>query len=198
MLTIAGVGPGNPKYLTIDVSERIKNAEKIIAFGRVGKSIELIRNDYIVVTRVDEIINLLDNRKDTLLLASGDPCFYGIVDYIKKNAITINEVLPGLSSFQYMMAKLQKSWQNAEFISLHGRDEDLSIAKDNCLTITLIDKNNKPSYISKELYKLGIKGTMYVGFNLSYRDEKIISGNIGEEIEDYSSLGVVVIENEMD
>ena len=43
-----------------------------------------------------------------------------------------------------------------------------------------------------------MKGRMYVGFNLSYDDEKIIRANIGDEIEDYSSLGVVVIENEMD
>jgi len=97
-----------------------------------------------------------------------------------------------------MMAKLEKSWQDAKFISLHGRDLDLSKILDQRLVIALIDKNNSPSFISRELYKLGASGTMYIGFNLSYDEEKIIKVNIGEEIEDYSSLGVVVIENEMD
>ena len=27
MLTVAGVGPGNPRYLTVDVVEKIKEAE---------------------------------------------------------------------------------------------------------------------------------------------------------------------------
>ena len=97
-----------------------------------------------------------------------------------------------------MMAKLQKSWEGAEFLSLHGRQEDLQRGKDYKLTILLIDKDNLPSSISKSLYDLGIKGTIYVGFNLSYENEKIIVKKIGDEIEDISSLGVVVVENEMD
>lgn len=198
MLTVAGIGPGNPKYLTLDVAEKIKSAKEIIAFGRVGASIESLRDDYIQVNRVDEIIDKLDDEKDILLLASGDPNFFGIVEYLKRKGITLKEVLPGISSFQYMMAKVEKPWQNAKFISLHGRAGDLNIVKDNKLVIALIDKDNNASYISKELYMLGISGTMYVGFNLSYDDERIIKINIGEEIEEYSSLGVVVIENEMD
>lgn len=198
MLTIAGIGPGNPRYLTIDVAERIKNADKIIAFGRVGSSIKGIRSDFTQVNRVDQVIEKLDDSKDILLLASGDPNFFGIVNYIKKKGVDIDEVLPGLSSFQYMMAKLKKSWQGAKFISLHGRDFQFKeIVKDE-LIIALIDKNNSPSYISNELHKLGLKGIIYVGFNLSYEDERIVKTKIGEEIEDYSSLGVVIIENQVD
>ena len=97
-----------------------------------------------------------------------------------------------------MMARLQKPWQETKFLSLHGREDDLVKVKGYKLSIILIDKDNMPSRISKELYKLGIKGTIYAGFNLSYRDEKIIRKKIGDEIEDISSLGVVLVENEMD
>lgn len=198
MLTIAGVGPGNPSYLTLDVMERIKNASQVIAFGRIASSIKGIRDDYIQVNRVDEIVEKLQSDKDILLLASGDPNFFGIVNYIKTKGIHIDEVLPGLSSFQYMMAKLKKAWQDAKFISLHGRDFDFNEIREEKLIIALIDKKNGPSLISRKLYKMGLKGTIYVGFNLSYDDERIIRGKIGDEIEDYSSLGVVVIENQMD
>ena len=126
MLTVAGVGPGNPKYMTVDVAEKIKNAEKILAFGRVGVSIKPIRDDYTQVNRVDEIIDFLNDEKNVLLLASGDPNFYGIVEYLKRKEISIKEVLPGISSFQYMMAKLKKPWQEAKFISLHGRSTELT------------------------------------------------------------------------
>lgn len=198
MLRIAGVGPGSPKYLTVDVTERIKEADQVIAFGRVGASIKTIRADFIQVNRVDAVLEKLHDHKDILLLASGDPNFFGIVNYIKEKGVDIDEVLPGLSSFQYMMAKIKKSWQDAKFISLHGRKFDLSEIVEEKLIIALIDKNNSPSYISNALYKLGLKGTIYIGFNLSYEDEKIIEAKIGDEIEDYSSLGVVVIENQVD
>ena len=198
MLTIAGIGPGNPRYLTLDVKKRIERAEYILAFGRVAKSLEYIRKDIIQVNKVDEVIKYLDKDREILLLASGDPNFFGIVDFIKKNEIKIKEVLPGLSSFQYLMAKLQKPWQNANFLSLHGRNGSLDNIMQNKLSILLIDKENTPSKISNQLYNLGIKGKMYVGYNLSYDEETIITKNIGEEIEDISPLGVVVIENEMD
>ncbi len=198
MLTIAGVGPGNIKYMTMDVIEKIKNSNNILAFGRVGESVKPLEKDYTQVNRVDQIIDYLNINEEALLLASGDPNFFGIVEYLKKNNVKIKEVLPGLSSFQYMMAKLEKPWQGAKFISLHGRDFNLSeIVKDRQI-IALIDKDNNPSFISNELKKLGLKGTMHIGFNLSYEDEKIIKINIGEEVEEYSSLGVVVIENEVD
>lgn len=201
MLTIAGIGPGNPKYLTIDVKERIQNADHILAFPRVAASLKDIRQDFIKVKRVEEIINYIDHideSKDVLLLASGDPNFFGIVNFLKRRGVLIKEILPGLSSFQYMMAKLGMSWQDARFISLHGRSHDLEKIKNNKQTVILIDKDNMPSIISKRLYDLEIKGTIYAGFNLSYDDEMIIKANIGDQIQDVSTLGVVVIENEMD
>lgn len=198
MLTIAGIGPGNPKYLTLEVLDAIKEAKYILAFGRVAKTLNPIREDIVEVNKVDEILDYLIDKEDVLLLASGDPNFFGVVDFIKRKGVKINKVLPGLSSFQYLMAKLEKPWQEAKFISLHGRDGDLEWVKDYKLSIILIDKDNNPAFISRELHKLNIKGEMYIGFDLSYDSEKIIKINIGEEVEGYSSLGVVVIENEMD
>lgn len=147
---------------------------------------------------MDEIIQLINKNENILILASGDPCFYGIVEYLKKKNIPIKRIMPGLSSFQYMMAKLGISWQGGNLISLHGRTEGLETVKNHKLSIILTDKKNTPSVISNKLYKLEIKGFMYVGFNLSYEDEKIIKVNIGDEIQNISPLAVVVIENEMD
>ena len=197
-MTVAGVGPGNPKYLTVEVKEAIEKAQCVLAFGRVSTSLKSIRTDFIEVSRVDEIVGYTHQYEDLLLLASGDPNFYGIVEFLKRKEVAIDSVLPGLSSFQYMMSKLEKSWQGAQFLSLHGREESLATIGDHGLIILLTDKENRPSMISKKLWQLGKKGTMYVGFNLSYDDEKIIKVNIGEDIEDISNLSVVVIENEMD
>ena len=198
MLVVAGIGPGNPDYLNKNVEEKIKYTKNVLAFGRIAETLKDIREDIIKVNRVDDVLNFIEDESDILLLASGDPNFFGIVNFLKRKGIQIDEVLPGISSFQYMMSKLQKPWENAKFLSLHGREEDLNIVKEYPLSIILIDKDNMPSAISERLYSLGIRGSIYAGFNLSYNDEKIIKKDIGEEIEDISSLGVVVIENEMD
>ncbi len=96
--------------MTIEVREAIERAEHVLAFGRVSNYLKDIRDDFTKVNKVEEIIKYIDSYKDILLLASGDPCFYGIVEFIKKKEIPIKNILPGLSSFQYMMAKLGKSW----------------------------------------------------------------------------------------
>lgn len=198
MIIVAGIGPGNPKYMTLNVVESIKKATNIVAFNRVAESIKDIRNDYIAVSTVKELLKCIKEYEDILILASGDPCFYGILEYLKKKKIKVDKVLPGLSSFQYMMSKLNKSWHKGRFLSLHGREANLEIVKNNELTIILTDKENPPSSISEKLSLLGVKGKIYAGYNLSYRDEKIIEKSIGEKIEDISSLAVVVIENDLD
>ncbi len=197
MLTIAGVGPGASKYLTFQVIEEIKKSKYTLAFKRVKDSLKTIDTHIIEVKKVSEILVHLEKEEDILLLASGDPNFYGLVEFIKNKGIHIDRVLPGLSSFQYLMASLQKSWNNAEFLSLHGRVDTLT--KDlKELTIILTDSKFTPSYISKTLFSLNIRGKIYIGFNLSYDAEKILVKNIGEDIEDISPLAVVVVQREMD
>jgi len=141
---------------------------------------------------------MLEAGMNTVILASGDPCFYGILDFLQKQGINIDEVVPGLSSIQYMMAKLKKSWHDAALISFHGREAGLQSIKEYKTAIILADSKHTPGYISCCLRDNGLKGKIYAGFNLSYDDERIAEKRIGEEIEDISTLALVVIENEMD
>lgn len=198
MLTIGGVGPGNPKYLTLEVVEAIDKAKYILGFTRVAKSLESINKNIIAINKVDQVLDYLDEEKEVLLLASGDPNFFGIVQYLKNKGIKIKQVLPGLSSFQYLMGKLQKPWQDARFISLHGRRGSLDQVKDHKLSIILTDRDNNPDLISRKLKDLNIRGKLYIGFNLSYDNERILIKDIGDRVEDISPLAVVVVENEMD
>lgn len=198
MLILAGAGPGHPKYLTQEVGNLIKNCPRVLAFPRVAQGLEAIRADIEPINSISDLEELLKEDIDTLLLASGDPGFYGILDYLKRKNIQISRVEPGLSSFQYLCARLGKSWQEAVLFSLHGREDDLEKLLDKSLSITLLDSKSRPSLISKRLYELGLRGRLHVGFNLSYEDERIISCKIGDEIENHSSLALMVIENALD
>jgi cobalt-precorrin-7 (C5)-methyltransferase len=198
MIRVIGMGPGDTKYLTQDAIDKIKNSKKVIAFGRISKTAEKIADKVIKVSRVEEMLKHLEDGEDIAVLASGDPCFYGILEFLKNKKIEVDEVVPGLSSIQYMMSKLKKSWHNAQLVSLHGRDDGIEKIMKSRLAVVLTDSKNTPSSLSKALYNKGIRGKIYAGFNLSYEDEKIVVKNVGDEIENISSLSVVVIENEMD
>ena len=200
MISVIGMGPGQMQYLTLAAIEKIKQAKKVITFGRISKTAENLTEHMVSISRVKDIVMHINqhNDSDIAILASGDPCYYGIVDYLKSKNIAIDEVIPGISSFQYMMSKLKKSWHNAYLTSLHGREEDWERIIKSPLTVILTDHKHTPAVISNLLYERGMRGTMYAGFNLSYEDECIMRASIGEKIKAPSSLSVVVIENEMD
>lgn len=198
MIRLVGMGPGSMRHVTAEAVDRIKKADRVIAFGRLAAAAREIRDDIRIINKVDEVPGLLDNEADTAILASGDPCFYGILDFLRKQGVNIDEVVPGLSSVQYMMAKLKKSWQDAALISMHGRERGLEEIKKCRKAVILTDGSHTPGYISSCLGDMGMKGKIYSGFNLSYGDELIVEKRIGEEIEDISPLALVVIENEMD
>lgn len=75
MIKVVGMGPGNIKYLTMEAINTIKSADRVIAFGRIANTAKILVNGVIEVNRVDEIIENLDNKVTTAILASGDPCF---------------------------------------------------------------------------------------------------------------------------
>lgn len=197
MIIVVGMGPGHIKYLTTDAINIIRQADMVVAFGRIAETAEKIRTPILRVKRVDELFQYLEQEGNIAILASGDPCFYGIVEFLKKRHITIDRIVPGLSSVQYMMAQLQKSWQHAKFMSLHGRDEDIYKIKDAPLTAILTDSHSTPHVISKRLQQLGIQGRLYVGYNLSYADECILEKYIGDDIEEREAISVVVIEHDI-
>lgn len=196
MIRVIGMGPGAIRYVTMDAIEKIKQSKRVIAFGRISGLLNGLVDDFITVKSVDEVIKNIT--KDTAILASGDPCFYGILEYLKVKGIEIDEVVPGISSFQYMMTRLKKSWNGARLLSLHGREDSLIYVKSSSISVILTDKKFTPDVISNMLYNLGVKGRIYAGFNLSYEDEVIMTRKIGEKIDCISSLAVVVVENEMD
>lgn len=177
--------------------EAIKSAEKVFAFSRIADSVSKLRPDVIKVSRVSEITEMLGEYDDVLILASGDPCFYGITELIRSKGFEIHKIYPGISSIQYMCAKLNMSWHDAETVSAHGRELDYCSFGNERKIIFLTDAENNPSFISENLWKSGFRGTIYAGYDLSYDSEIIEKRNVGEKFESNSDLAVAVVINEV-
>ena len=71
-----------------------------------------------------ELIEWLQKQTNqTVVLASGDPLWFGIgkclIDSLPENRLIFH---PSISSLQLAFARLNRSWHDASWISLHGRD----------------------------------------------------------------------------
>ena len=122
-----------------------------------------------------------------------------MLEYLKKHFNPHEmEVIPGISSYQYLMAKIKKTWHNSFVSSVHGRELDIvSIVGKYKSIILLTDNKNSPSRIAETLMNQGMENVkMIVGENLSYGNERIII-DFPKEIVKMEEIGmsVVVIEN---
>ena len=202
MVKILGLGPGHEDYIIPKVIKELEKSDYIVGFERAISSLKFLNsiNDerFKRVKGLKEIIEFLNENKEKRIsiVASWDPTFYGITNYICKNYEGEVSIVPGISSFQYLTCRVNKTWNDAFVGSMHGREENfIEVVKENKLSIWLTDKKNTPSELSKRLIENSIECTIYVGENLSYEDENITIGSPREICEkDYGDLSVIIIE----
>ncbi len=103
MIVVAGVGPGNPKLLTVQVKEAIESFQHVIAFGKVSQSLASIRPDIIEVTRVSDLKDEIEGKDQVLVLASGDPLFYGVTKYLMSIGIPVKEVIQEFPAYNILL-----------------------------------------------------------------------------------------------
>lgn len=198
MVYIVGLGPGHKDYILPKAIEVMKNCDLILGFKRALESLDFIDNKKEAKATLKDIMETLEknSNKAIALVASGDPNFYGITDYLNRNYSGEVQVIPGISSYQYLMSKINRSWQNAYLSSVHGREEDfVTKVREYKKSIWLTDKERSPKALCKLLIENEVSCEVVVGENLSYENEKITIGCPKDVIEDdYSNLSVIYIE----
>ncbi|EZP77432.1 precorrin-6y C5,15-methyltransferase subunit CbiE [Parageobacillus genomosp. 1] len=134
--------------------------------------------------------------KRTVMVASGDPMFYGIGSYLSSKLPI--EVYPTVSSVQWAFAKMGEKWQDAEFISVHGRSmKGLAQRIDGCEKVALLtDETNSPNAIAKYLLSYGMtEYRAFVGENLGGQDERCRFFELEEMADaEFSPLNVVILQ----
>lgn len=173
-------------------TEILLQSRHIITSGRLY---ELLKNHPIfnsikdktrIITKVDEIIHFIKKESATgntpvSVTATGDPLFFGIgrrmLQNFSKDQLSI---LPDLSSIQLAFARIKDTWDDAFFVTLHGRDnlsEIPRLVKNHSKLCILTDPQNSPTKIAQLLCKfpyLNVK--FYVGECLGSADEKVTEG----------------------
>ena len=106
------------------------------------------------------------------------------------------EVVPGISSVQYMFAKISEYWYDACIASVHGKEFDFVEKLNEHEKIGLLTdfKENTPQKIAQRLLENDFGDVVvFVGENLSYENEKIYQFKANELVNYEEKFGMNVV-----
>lgn len=182
-INVVGLGTGNIDYLTGAGIKCIISSDVLIGGERQLEDISSLLNssqEKYILKKLPHMIEYIKEKsvcKNITVVVSGDTGFYSLLNYMKKNLLNIEfNVIPGISSFQYLFAKLGESWEHYSLYSMHGRDLDIidALKKSTAGIILLTDSENSPYYIGRILMKNNFSDIKIIaGERLSYEDERI-------------------------
>ncbi|PID22455.1 cobalamin biosynthesis protein CbiE [Sporosarcina sp. P3] len=138
---------------------------------------------------------LKEETRNTVILVSGDPLFYGLGGVLSKKLQL--EIYPYTSSVQLAFSKMQESWQDAYIVSLHGRSiRGFAQKIDGRKKIAILtDETNSPQAIATYLKRFDMmEYDAFVAENLQGENERCRFLSLDEmEQTSFSPLNVVIL-----
>lgn len=135
------------------------------------------------------------------LLASGDPLFFGIGTTLLRHLPPEQMVFhPNVSSVQAAFARLGRPWQQAQWVSLHGRPlTGLRAAlQANRLYALLTDRDSSPVAIARALVDTGFgESGLWVAEDLGAANERFRpfrAVELADADTEFSPLNVIIVE----
>ncbi|BCS55716.1 precorrin-6y C5,15-methyltransferase (decarboxylating) subunit CbiE [Geobacter sp. SVR] len=115
-----------------------------------------------VLGDLSELLDFLQKTDQrVVILSSGDPTFFGISRFLLRNLPKDRiEIFTNVTSMQYAFSRIKEPWDDAIFVSVHGRGMhaavDKIVAAEKACVLT--DKVNTPAAIAAELIERGAEG----------------------------------------
>jgi len=198
---VIGIGDDGAQGLSPGLLQLIAEADLLAGGERHLAFFPEARGDRFVITgRLADLVERLrgEQRKrgKAVVLASGDPLFYGIGGYLagRIEGVVIH---PSLSSVQLAFAKVGLSWQDAKILSLHGKAiTGLAQRIDGESKVALLtDSTNTPAAIAGYLQRFGLtEYRMMVAENLGGDDEQVGMYDLEEAAgREFAPLNVVLL-----
>ncbi len=201
-VTVVGIGPGGRTYLTEEAKKALDACDAVIGAKSVIDALFVDKPCFpeYLPHKVKDVLQSHPSVRRAAVVMRGDTGFFSGA---KKLLETLREehnvtVIPGIASPVLLAARLGVSWEDAAFLSLHGRNGNLiRTAVGNEKTFVLTDGENTPEKICETLCAYGMGGLYCaVGERLSYPKEKVACGPAVElKNQFFDPLSVVYIEN---
>lgn len=204
---VVGVGEEGPEGLPERVLSLIRDArllaggERLLAlFPGCGRERLVLRSN--LREGVERIRAALETSGPIVVLASGDPLFYGIgktlVEGLGRDRV---EIHPHVSAMQLAFARVKEPWHAAALVSLHGRlMEDLvpHLSSGKEVIGIFTDPRNTPGAIARFLRERGVQGCKaWVCENLGGKEERVSDLTLEAMAQGiFSPLNVVILKRE--
>jgi precorrin-6B C5,15-methyltransferase / cobalt-precorrin-6B C5,C15-methyltransferase len=201
---VVGLGL-DPENLPETHSEVVDSAHVLVGGARLLESFDDHPAEKLVIAcPLEKVITEIGEREneatEVVVLADGDPLFYGIgarlVDAFGPESVRI---LPNVTTLQVAASRLKIPWQDVVTVSLHGREGFHALftaLQANEWVAVLTDARNIPSAIAQALEdKAGGVYSMWVFEDLETERERFERYTLAEAgRRTFSSLNVVLLE----
>lgn len=198
---IIGIGDDGLDGLTslardlIDRAELLIGAESTLARVRATSGERLVLGSNLA-DAIDRIA--ASPGKRIVVLASGDPLFYGVARYLcDKLGKERFEVVPHVSSMQLAFARVKESWDEAFLTNLANHPVEQVVEKIRTATKVglFTSEVSPPAAVAKALLERRIDYfSAYVCENLGSPDERVTQGELSEIARmEFSPLNVMVL-----
>ena len=183
---IIGVAPEGASSLLPEARRLLDGAELVFGGKRLLQMFPHHAGEKLVIknnlAEVTDLIKRNLGRKRMVVLASGDPNFYGIASYLtSKLGRDVVDIIPNVSAMQLAFARIKENWENAVFLSVHSRpiEDIVETVRSNDKLGIFTDAGHTPAAIARVLLEHGIDGyRAYVCQNLGSKDEKVIKTDL--------------------
>jgi precorrin-6Y C5,15-methyltransferase (decarboxylating) len=136
--------------------------------------------------------------KRIVILASGDPLFYGVARYLcdRLGKDRLN-VLPHVSAMQMAFARVKESWEEAYLTSVASRPLETVVEKIRTAEKVglFTSEDCPPARVAQALLDAGVDYfSAYVCENLGAPDERVTQGELAELVDqEFAELNVMVL-----
>ena len=201
-MIVVGMGEDGPSGLApaarkaIEEADLLIGTERLLALVPTGLAERRAANP-----GANEALDLIEtnqDRRQVVVLASGDPGFFGVGQLlVRRFGKERVEILPHLSCVQLAFARIKESWEDATFLSVHGRSAEglVRAVRGGKKVAILTDERNSPGKIARTLIDAGLSGyRAYLCEELGGSEERVREVTLEElQAVQASPLNVLVL-----
>lgn len=186
---VIGIGPGDPRVMTHEALACASGVSTLFVLERSAKTFEGFAN-LVVASSLSDLAQRLaasvDADLDVGVAVSGSVTFHSFAAFLMARFPEVEiKLIQGISSIDYLLAKVQVTESDICKRSLHGKGFDLSrelsVLSHHACAAYLLDPVLTPERLAAHLVDAGFPElSMTVGENLSYEDEHIVRGTARE------------------
>ncbi|MCG8424123.1 MAG: precorrin-6y C5,15-methyltransferase (decarboxylating) subunit CbiE [Proteobacteria bacterium] len=202
-ITVVGIGADGCLSLTSRAMNAVSSAQVLVGGERqlaffaefAGQRIVLKDGVLAALREVEELA--ADN--NVCILASGDPLFFGIGSLVMRQfGVQHVDIIPQPSSVQWAFARIGLKWDDAHFLSLHGRRRNEFITRVKAMNkvACLTDEEYSPGRIASLLVEAGdTEWRAWVCEDLGSVEERVRSFELAElaEQSEFRPLNILVL-----